>query len=430
MFALFGDGFDPIFLLIFVSLIASAVFRYVFFRFGLQGNSLVVQGGFINKYRRVIPFERIQSVEMVQKLRHRIAGVVELRIEVIGSSQTEAALVALEPAEAERLRSTLLSRDQAVEAEAPAATPLVSLTPTDLLVAGVTGGRIPVFVLLIGYFFQVLPERVVANFTERAATTATSWIAITIVLVLGLAVVLVLSLITTILVYWNFTVFREEERLVVTRGLLEQRRSTVPLRRVQAVHLDQNPIRRLLGFASLSVVVAGFTGTEEEKRETNVLLPIAKTSAALSLLGTLLTQAPPDLSTLRRAPRRALVRSLIPGFIIAAAGAALGAAVDGRFALLGAVPGLLLLGLDSLSYRARAFGVADSVVLVRGGRWTRRVTIIPMGNVQHLLFTAGPIQQAFRLSSLIFCIAGGRPRANDLDLTQGAERFAALGARL
>ncbi len=49
-----------------------------------------IRGGLLQRWERTIQPARIQSVDVVQKLTHRLFGVVELRIEVVGGHGAEA----------------------------------------------------------------------------------------------------------------------------------------------------------------------------------------------------------------------------------------------------------------------------------------------------------------------------------------------------
>ncbi|MGH2779740.1 MAG: PH domain-containing protein, partial [Actinomycetota bacterium] len=115
--------------------------RWLRFSYRIEGATLVVEGGLVSRYRRALPFARIQSVDVVEKLRHRAFDVVELRVETAGGSETEGSLVALKPPEVDWLRPLLLGEDE-VQQSAPLAPPLVALTPGDLVVAALTGGRV------------------------------------------------------------------------------------------------------------------------------------------------------------------------------------------------------------------------------------------------------------------------------------------------
>ena len=95
--------------------------------------------------------------------------MVELRIEVVGGQSTEAPLVALLPDEATRLRA-LLASDLAEEGEA-SEPPLVRMRPRDLLVAGLTGGRVAVVAAMAGWAFQLLPEDALVVNLDRLVGT-------------------------------------------------------------------------------------------------------------------------------------------------------------------------------------------------------------------------------------------------------------------
>jgi putative membrane protein len=64
----------------------------------LDAAALVVEEGLLQRRRRVIPLDRVQSVDLVRGLRHRLFGVTELRVEVVGGTGSEGRLEALSPA--------------------------------------------------------------------------------------------------------------------------------------------------------------------------------------------------------------------------------------------------------------------------------------------------------------------------------------------
>jgi putative membrane protein len=418
-----------------VLLIGPAI-RYSRFRYDIQGNTLIVQGGVLNRWRRVIPRERVQSVDVVQKLRHRAFGVVELRVEAVGGKQTEAALVALAPEEAERIRSWAsggtvdLEKKLSPEEESP---PLARLTGRDLLVAGVTGGRVAVLAALIGYAQEYLGENsfdVVSGYAERLLPGA-SLVAIVSVLVAAvLAVSLVLSIALTILIYWEFTVRMEENRLVITRGLLEKRRAQIPLHRVQAISVNENFLRRPLGLASLSVVVAGYSSESQENQESTVLLPLAPRAKAW-LVATEILSATPGLASvdLKLSPSRSLSRRII---------------VDTIFGLLAGILGIAGLGAPGaaafaiaplgwlfswMSWRSNGYALSTGYVLVRTGVLVRKTSLVPEANIQHLQLTWSIFQRWFRLATVRVHIPGTHRTASDLDSADARHWFRRLSER-
>jgi putative membrane protein len=413
-----------------------SVVRYLRFRYWLTSDSLIVQGGLLFRWRRVIPLARVQSVEVVQKLRHRMFDVVELRVEAVGGRDTEAALVALDQREAERLRSRLLvaARDLPDESTEPPA--LAHLSPAQLLLAGVTGGRVAVIAVLLGYAQELLPEELFASFIEGVeASGAPSFGVVLATATAILAVAVIVSLIATVLTYWNFTVRREGDRLLVTRGLLERRRALVPLRRVQAVELQENLLRRAFGLASLSVVLAGQAGDRDAQEETSMLLPVARRSIAhdlaLDVLGVPRSEGSPALEG---ASARALVRRVLRASLISFV--ALGATLPARRfagATATASAGLVVVSAVVVAlwgWRSLGHAIGDRHVFIRWGALVRRTDMIAIDNIQHLTLTASPTQRWLGLATLHPRIARGRPRAADLDRSVANQRFTSLSGLL
>jgi putative membrane protein len=405
-------------------LLIAPLIRYSRFRYDIKGNTLVVEGGLLSRWRRVLPRERVQSVNVVQKLRHRAFGVVELRIEAVGGKETEAALVAVEPAEADRIRLWAsggeLQPEAASElasAEEPA--PLARLTGKDLLVAGLTGGRVAVLAALIGYAEQFVGEDSFDAFNalaDRVLPGASLFVVISVLATSVLALSLLLSVALTILVYWDFTVRRQEDRLVITRGLLERRRAQVPLRRVQAVSVDENLLRRPFGLASLSLVVAGYTKEGQDSEESSVLLPIAGRDKAWRV-ATEVLGAPPDLAGIRlvRPPARALVLRMIGPAVVGLVAGTTGWLFAGDAGALGF--GILPLGWIAayLSWRFSGTEVVTGYILIRTGWLVRKTSLVPEPNIQHLRLTRSIFQKAFRVSTVRVNIPGTVRRAADMD---------------
>lgn len=429
-----GQAAIPFVIAIGLLLLISPAIKYSRFRYDIQGNNLIVQGGLLGRWRRVIPRERVQSIDVVQKLRHRAFGVVELRIEAVGGKQTEAALVALAPEEAERIRNWAQGgKEELVEGSTEEAPALARLTGKDLLIAGITGGRVAVLAALIGYSQEYLGENTfdaVTGYAERFLPGASLVVIISVIAAIVIALSLLLSIALTILIYWDFTVRLEEDRLVITRGLLEKRKAQIPLRRVQAIQVNENFIRRPFGLASLSVVVAGYSSEGSENQESTVLLPLAPRDQAWRI-ATEVLGAPVALASveLKASPGRSLSRKVIvPTFIGLIAGAAGLLFLDRFGALLFAlVP--LFWSMAWLSWRCSGYALDPGFVLVRGGVFVRKTSLVPEANIQHLQLVWSFFQRKFRLATVRVHIPGTHRNASDLDRREAARWFRQLSER-
>lgn len=430
-----------------VSALASVV-RYLRFSWRIEEDALVVEQGLLQRQRRVIPLERIQSVDLSRSLRHRAFGVVEVRVEAIGGASTEGRLDALDMSLASELQRVLLrERDRAAAGtEMSSATPaegtdgehqearasgpvLVRLPPARLVAAGLTGGRVGVVAALLGFLQQIFADRLDELLPRLPQILGLrGLLAVVVIAVVG---AFILSVAATVVVYWNFTLTRQGDTLRIRRGLLEQRLETLPLRRIQALRVEENLLRRLLGLATVKADIAGRAGNEG--RDTGLLLPLGTRAGAFALVERILEE--PGLADvpLTPMPTRARTRRFFRAGLSTAA--ATGAAVaatwpSGLWAL-----GLLLLAVfvpaAHVAYRALGHAQPAGYVLARAGLLVRRTAFVPEQRLQSLALTATPLQRWRSLATLELQIARSPgvwpgPRLIDLD----ADEATALQGRL
>ena len=411
-----------------IAVIGSAI-RWTRFWYRLDGRTLVLRGGLLQRWERTIQPTRIQSVDVVQKLTHRLFGVVELRIEVVGGSGTEGSLVALMPEEANGLRALLLADH--VADDDPTKPALARMRPADLLLAGVTGGRVAVVAAMAGWAFQILPEGTFVETLDRLAGAGRSDLE-TVLVIAGalLTVSILVSLVSTILVYWDFSAVRRGDQLIITRGLLQTRRSVVPIARIQAVRLEENLIRRAFGLASLRVLTAGYGRGSGDEQQSSMLVPVADRQRCLELAEGVLDSAGLRSAEILPAPPRALVRRLLLAAIVGIGALALGMVF--RDGALGATLPVLPLALvfEFLAWRALGHAVLGPHVLTRSGALVRRTTVADQANIQHLVLRRSPTQRPFGIASLTLAIPKAATSVIDVEDAIAEERFADLAARL
>lgn len=271
------------------------------------------------------------------------------------------------------------------------------MRPAQLVLAGLTGGRVGVAVALLGVAQQLFGDRVEGLFTDLPQRFSPAAL-----VGLGVGLLLasfVLSVIVTTVAYWEFRLVRDDDELRVSRGLLEQRLDTIPLRRVQALRVEQNLLRRPLSLAAVKVDVAGKAGGDDA-RSAGLLLPLGTQAQAQALVAALL--AAPALADviLRPMPRAALRRRLSRAAVVTVVPTAVAVGFlgpPGLLALLIAVPAVL--GARS-AYQALGEGEAGGVLVTRSGLLVRRTAYVPVGNLQSLALTASPFQRRAGLATV------------------------------
>lgn len=428
-----------------LTVIASVV-RWYRFSWTVAGGNLVIDQGLLQRSRRVIPADRVQSVDMVRSVRHRLLRVVQVRVEVIGGKDTEGQLEALDADVAAAIQQALVGerltqRDGTVRANPTQSSEpgphlrfaaddtdrwprqLAAVTPGQLVLAGLTGGRVGVIAVLLGGAQQLFGDRFEDTF--QMLPTDLGLLA-GVVLALGAVVaVFALSIVATVISYWNFTISRDGRELRISRGLLEQRLETVPLRRIQALRIEQNILRRPFGLAAVKADLAGRAGGGDST--SGLLMPIGTTVQAAALIADLLGSSEAVNVSLQPAPSRARRRYLVRGVAWPALflAAALVAMVSGAPAWPAVVAplavGLITIPLAFSQFEALGHAQVQGVLVARTGVVIRRRVHVPVARIQRMTIRSSVFQRRLRLSDVDIGIArsGGwqGPRLPDLDVT-------------
>lgn len=299
--------------------------RYVYW---FEDNELRIEYGLFVKKKRYIPYDRIQSLDYTEGLLHRPFNLVKVNVETAGGSSTakaEAELTAItkeaaeiievEIAEAKKRKLITIEEVEEIdgveifsEAEVqnePSARNIFKMTTKDLLVLATTSGGIGLIlsgaVVFLTQISDVLPMDAIYEEVSFFIKSGIFLIALAVFFIF--LIVWGISVGMTFLSYYSFTVQVIDKDLVITRGLLEKKRVTVPLNRVQSVRVVENPFRQLFGYATVIIDSAG-GGIAGEGARIN-LFPLVKKKAINAPLQDLF----PELilaSSMNKLPKRGM----------------------------------------------------------------------------------------------------------------------------
>ncbi|MPY86258.1 MAG: PH domain-containing protein, partial [Actinophytocola sp.] len=171
---------------------------------------------------------------------------------------------------------------------------------------------------------------------------------------------------------------------------------TIPLRRIQAVRVEENMVRRLLGYAAVKVDIAGKAGGDDA-RDTGLLLPFGTRAEAHALVARLLDA--PEIADARmepmpvRARDRRLIRAAVAILVLAAAAAGIAELLGDEVAAVSVALGTLavvcvpatMAAIDA--YRALGSALVADTVIGRAGVVVRRTAYVPIRNLQTLELT-------------------------------------------
>lgn len=183
----------------------------------------------------------------------------------------------------------------------------------------------------------------------------------------------------------NFVVRLTDSGLAVSHGLASTSRKVIPLDRVQAVALHQPLLWRKAGWwkAEYNIASSGESG------ESNLLLPVGDLDQALTMIGLAL----PEPRVSGGVSVRSLILAAMHGPVADGAEAAAAEAEFHRQPRSSR-------WIDPLVWRRRAFALTDALLIIRLGRFERRVDFVPHERVQSMQFQQGPLQRALGLATV------------------------------
>lgn len=333
---------------------AAGAVSWWFTRYGFDGDALRIDSGVFMRRSRRVRMDRLQAVDVNRPLVGRLLGVSELKMEVAGGDESEAPLRYLSSDDAVRLRAELLARAAGVDADTPEAPErVVHEVPLDRLVwSTILSGGFVFGVLLVAAMLVVL------TIVPDVARTGIITSMLPGLLAAGYA------LWTRLGRNFAFTLAASPDGYRIRKGLLDTQHQTVPPGRVQGLTVRQPLLWRPKGWAELQVDVAGYAGssTNDTAVRTSTLLPVAPVDDTMRI-ATQVLSADPSSVRLNPTPQRARL-------------------------------------LRPIQWSRLAYGVDERMVVVREGRFVRRLTLVPHAKTQSVRVTQGPLQRRFRLASI------------------------------
>ncbi|SOC18521.1 putative membrane protein [Ureibacillus xyleni] len=267
----------------------NGVLKWWTFVYWFEEDELRVEYGFLIKKKRYIPFHRIQSFNYKEGIFHRIFGLVQVMVETAGSTdgKPEVILTAITKEAAKQIEQVTRNvkqnnMDSLTDVEGNVAIledensiiqpqrTILKMNMKDLIILASTSNSIGVVLAgvaaVLSQFSEFIPYEWI--FEEVSSFIKFGFVFVTLIIFAGLLVAWLISVMITFINYYNYTVIEEDERITITRGLLEKKKITIPLNRIQAIKIVENPLKQLFGYSSVVVESASAGYGEKDKKMT------------------------------------------------------------------------------------------------------------------------------------------------------------------
>lgn len=392
--------------------------------YAVDETHITMHTGILNRRTRVVPAERVQQIEVVQSLLHRIARVAAVRIELVGASADEGdvRLSVVSAAEAQHIRSKLdAARLQAVGTAAlpPPERTLLALTSGDLIRGSLTGGGllaapagIAVAFSLVDDFGINVPDLPVLGILAKMALG-----------IVAAGFIVGITVFTALRRHHGWTMTETRGEIRVTRGLTELRTSLVPVSRIQMLTVTANPLRRALGLGSLDIRTAATLDAKDRQGvgSSDNSVPVAR-AVDLDRLVAVLLPTVGEWPNLDRAPSAALWRAILRvgrWFVPPAIFAAWLFWPTSRWLVL-CVPAAMGVSavVGRLSYLAMWHGSTRDVIDIRRGWLGRSRRLVPVSKIQSTSITQSPFQRRSGLATVALDLVLAQAVARDVSFDQ------------
>jgi putative membrane protein len=422
--------------------------RYLSFRYRYEPNEMVIRTGFIFRNERHVPYARIQNLDAVQNVFHRLLGVVEVRVQTGGGGgEPEAKMSVLPVAAFEEMQRRVFAgragegapAETAAESPTPGRT-LLHLPLRELVLSGLIQNRGAVVIaagfgllwevglmdgLMDRFFGEQTFGRGVARDILRSVFGQVGFplgrIGLTLAALAGLLLIIrLISMVLALVRLYGFRLTRDGEDLRTEYGLFTRVVTSIPLRRIQTLTILEGPLHQLFRRVSVRAETAGGAGGEEgegSKRQREWLAPILRRDALPGFVHELLPEL--DLAAVAWNPAhpRAFRREY-KGWIVVAVLASLPFVVMLKWWDLALLAVLLAWGfvMSRLYVKHLGWAVTDSAVLLRTGWIRRTVTVVRFTKIQAVAIHESPFDRRAAMARVRVDTAGAGERSHRVDI--------------
>lgn len=417
----------------FAFLLVLGVANWWRFLYKIEDGVLHIKSGIFVRKDLYLTKDRIQVIDVTSGIIQRMFGLVRLDIQTAGSTSRQAAIDAITVEKAREINRLLRDEtpDAPIDGELTSqheertteVLNSIKMPHKELLIAASTSGSFGIALSIIATIFSqiepLISESELFEYLFGLLPSQTDAIFITTVILVFVIFAWLISFFSTLFTYGNFQLDIKKKELVVSRGIFEKKKITVPYNRIQALHVTEGIIRQPLGYATLHLESAGYG--DDKGTGSIVLFPLIKRSNILPLLNEVLPDYQKEITGITPPPRsirRYIFRSAVLVTAITA-GLYWGLQFNALIWILPAVS----VYWGWLKYRDAALGWGDDSLLLRSRGLSKSTAYIKKKRVQDATFIQSPFQRWRNLCSVQIYVASGDQgrsfRVRDLEADDG-----------
>ena len=286
-----------------ISIIAYIQFINFTFYIDTKKNEFIINKGVFNKTKIAIQLDKIQQVNINQSFIQKIIKVYSLDVDTAGSSNREVNIRAISKQLADALKTKLLENElRIVESisEIQKSETVIKISFLSLVKVGLTSKYAQTFAVLLAFFATIYENfnqwsqnnSDIENKIDTYINQTSTLFSASIVIFTLLFAILIINLTRTIVKYFNFTIEKQQESLVLSYGLLNTRNTIIKPEKVQIITLSRNFFQRHLKVLDIKIKQASFGETEKQEKKSAIEIPGCSPGERDQILKLLLSKIP------------------------------------------------------------------------------------------------------------------------------------------
>lgn len=396
-----------------LAITAYEITYYNRFDYHLTESTLDIHSGVFNKREREIPYRRIQNVDITRNIVQRLLGIAAINLETAGGEATEGSIRYVSVGEANRLQEEIQRRKHQEttpdDTRAPTPESLYQISDSELTLAGAFSFD-PRIVGAIGLLASGSIPIASSYFPNPAAILFT----ITgLIILIAIAIASwLLGVLITIINYYGFILSKAHDELRYERGLFQRYNGSIPLTKIQTITIEDNPLKRIFDYATLTVETAGYTTGQDRTDGSQAAVPIARRNRVWSLAENI-EPIDNDRISFTRPPSRIRRRYIVRYLIVLTPIIILAFFMNDRTTIdlpwYWLLTGILIIPPAAhYKWKHRGYWVGPDHIVTRNGYWNRATKIIPYYRIQTIIDTRTIFQRRWNVATIVIDTASSQ----------------------
>lgn len=374
----------------------------------LDDNLIIIERNTLRKVKNTIAIENISAVNMERNLFERLVGTYRIKIDtnsMTTANETDISIVFREDI-AIAFRKTVIERMSALKGSGTGKALSEERQPDELYKAASEGKKIfasspkdmlahafydmPMFSLIIALAGICGSVWYIGNmgFTAFIRDAFGGFIAVVIMVLTA-----IYNIAKRFIKYYNFTVYRDGKDVHVRCGLIKLRSYTIPVDKITALQIEQQPFSRIFKRYNVKVVTVGVGDEDGESSNLTMSLPEEKLKEQLQELVPEYSWA--DIAKVIKEEKKGMTVRLVKSVkwhLAAAAGIIVAVVLHGPWwaAAVPAVMDAYINLLYIMSHKAAGYMALDEGMILSGGFFAKHQTICTYKKMQILNISYHP----------------------------------------